>query len=174
MKAFWVLCIICLIAIIAVLIISAITVTDYLRTIKTQVFIILDEIRSIDRNNDLLLKPITEIQDNMAYIKDTIYDEENEESAKEDKPPRYYDGWALAPCPVCGTPARMAYDHDTNGGFYVICSKHSRNDGCDYGIVAGGPTRMIAAKMWNETAVKYTMRIHCMEKEDQDANTSSN
>lgn len=173
MKAFYALVFICLVAIIAALIISAIAINDYLRIIKNQIFTTFDEIRSIGCDVELMRVASLKIRDDIAYVKDTIYDAKNDEPDEDDiGDPK--EGWALSPCPICGEPARMAYDHDANGGYYVICGKHSRGADCNYSIVTGGPTRRIAANMWNDAAVHYTHLKLNRKKEETDANTDSN
>lgn len=155
----------CLIAIGILLVVLVIRV-DQLTTIKNQLYKILDNVRPIDNSIQKVLSTIIDIRKDTAKITGLL---DKDEEEPEEKPDISEGGWTIDSCPVCGGPAKMFYDRDVNG-YFIQCARHDSYNTCDYGTVAGGPTRLSAATAWNRAVVNYcrlkdVVRLPYMEKD---------
>lgn len=107
-------------------------------------------VRPIDNSITNAWSTILSIRNDTAKISGLL-DKDEEEHADTDTSE---EGWMMAPCPVCGGPARMRYDHNAIG-YFVQCGRSVDYNACDYGSVAGGASMKIAADMWNKSVKNY-------------------
>lgn len=143
----------CLIACVILLVAIVIMLRDYLTAIKNRLLEINNHVRPIDNTITNVWSTILRIRDDTAKITGLL--DKDEEEPEEDADISE-GGWTTAPCPVCGGPAYVDYNLPAGDGYCVMCSKNTKeHEHCDYGIVAGGPTRKIAAFEWNKAAMTY-------------------
>lgn len=148
--------------IIALLLVIVVVLSDYLKTIKNQLWKVIENTRPIDVCGNGAWQTVLQIRDDTTAIKDILGKDDGDES----KTDVSGDVWALAPCPECDGPASMHYDHDSGDGYFVVCSKYSRHEGCRYSIVTGGSTRRLAATEWNRNVVDYVRKKVRVEASD--------
>lgn len=158
----------CLIACTILLVAICLSLYNGLTALHKVLHDILGNVRPIDNSITTVWSTILRIRDDTSKMTGLL-------DKDEDKPEETDvsgDTWALAPCPECGGNASMHYDHDSGDGYFVICSKYSRHEGCRYSIITGGSTRRLAAIEWNRNVVNYARKK--VRVEDKDANTDSN
>ena len=151
MRQFYAFCVAALFVVLVLLLVIAIILSDYAKTIKDLLWKVVDNTRPIDVCGNGAWQTVLQIRDDTTAIKDILGKDDGDES----KTDVSGDGWATAPCPVCGGPAHMCWDHDGDNGYFVMCNKRMRHGDCEYGIVAGGSTRKIAAFEWNNAFRSY-------------------
>lgn len=151
-SSFEVCVIVYLIASVVLQVVLAIRV-DQLTIIKNQLYKILDNVRPLDSSIQSVWSTIIDIRKDTGKITGLLNKDEEESEENADI---LDDGWTTAPCPVCGGPAYMDYSLPEGDGYCVMCGRNADAHGhCDYGTVAGGPTRKIAALMWNKSVMVY-------------------
>ena len=144
MNSFHAFCVAGLFVIIALVLVIAIILSDYTKDVKNLLWKIIESSRTINTCCNEAWQTVLQIRDVL-----------NKDDDNESKIDVSADVWALAPCPECGGPASMHYDHDSGDGYFVMCSKYSRHEGCRYSIITGGSTRRLAATEWNRNVVTY-------------------
>lgn len=147
---------------VALLLVIAITLTDHVKDVKNLLWKVIYNTRPIDVCGNGVWQTVLQIRDDTTAIKDVLCKDDGDES----KTDVSGDVWSLAPCPECGSPAIMNYDHNSGDGYFVMCSKNSRCDSCRYSIIAGGQTRRLAASEWNRNAVDYARKKIRVEDSD--------
>lgn len=167
MSTFYALCSMEIAIIIVILAWAAYWACDYLKIIKNQLYKLLDNVRPIDNSITNAWSTILSIRNDTAKISGLLdKDEEDEEHADTDISE---EGWTMAPCPVCGGPARMRYDHNSMG-YFVQCGRNVEYNTCDYSNIAGGTSMKIAADMWNKSAViHYRMQTRGVDNAENSA-----
>lgn len=114
---------------------------------------VFDSVRPIDSSIQSAWSTILCIRDDTSKMTGLLDKDEDESEEETDISE---GGWTTAPCPVCGGPAYVDYNLPAGDGYCVMCGKNTKEyEHCDYGIVAGGPTRKIAAFEWNKAAMTY-------------------
>lgn len=151
MNSFHACCAAELFVIISLLLVIAVFLNDGMKTIRNLLWKVIENTRPIDVCGNGAWQTVLQIRDDTTAIKDILDKDDGDES----KTDVSGDVWALAPCPECGGPASMHYDHDGGDGYFVICSKYSRHEDCRYSIITGGSTRRLAATEWNRNVVTY-------------------
>lgn len=151
MNSFHAFCVAGLFVIMALLLVIAIILSDHVKDFKNLLWKVIENTRPIDACGNVAWQTVLEIHDDTTAIKDILGKDDGDES----KTDVSGDVWALAPCPECGGPASIHYDHESGDGYFVVCSKYSRHEGCRYSIVTGGSTRRLAATEWNRNVVTY-------------------
>lgn len=154
MNSFHAFCVAGLFVIMALLLVIAIILNDYVKDFKNLLWKVIENTRPIDVCGNGAWQTVLQIRDDTTAIKDILGKDDEDES----KTDVSGDVWALAPCPECGGPASMHYDHDSGDGYFVMCSKYSRHEGCRYSIVTAGSTRRLAATEWNRNVVNYARK----------------
>ena len=143
----------CLIACTILLVAIVVMLQDYLKTISNQLWKIYDGGQATIRDINAVWSTILRIRDDTAKMTGLL--DKDEEGPEEDADISE-GGWTTAPCPVCGGPAYVDYNLPAGDGYCVMCGKNTKEyEHCDYGIVAGGPTRKIAAFEWNKAVLTY-------------------
>lgn len=151
MNSFYACCAAELFVIIALLLVIAVLLNDGMKTIRNLLWKVVDNTRPIDACGNGAWQTVLQIRDDTTAIKDILNKDDDDKGETADTG----DVWALSPCPECGGPASMHHDHDSGDGYFVVCSKYSRHEGCRYSIVTGGSTRRLAATEWNRNVVTY-------------------
>lgn len=147
---------VCLIAIVVLAVATYLMVRDYLTAIKNRLLEINNHVRPIDNSITNVWGTILRIRDDTAKM--TGFLDKGEEVTEEPKEDLDISegGWTLAPCPGCGGTAYMDYNLPAGDGYCVMCGKHTKEyEHCDFGTVAGGPTRLSAATAWNRAVLEH-------------------
>lgn len=153
MVKFYICVAVCLIACTILLLAFGLRFDHILTSIYNVLCKILGNVRPIDSSIQNVWCTIIDIRKDTAKITGLL-DKDEEEPEENTDADISEEGWTMAPCPVCGGPARMRYDHDSMG-YFVQCGRNAGYNTCDYGNIAGGSTRKIAAEMWNNSVVNY-------------------
>lgn len=141
----------CLIIVVAFALAAYLMLRNYLTTIGNQLWKIYDGGQAFIRDTNDVWFAIFRIRDDTAKITGLL---DNDEEESEEDADISEGGWTMAPCPVCGGPAKMYYDREVNG-YFIQCARREGYNDCGYGNVAGGPTRLSAATAWNKSVVHY-------------------
>lgn len=153
MARFYICVVSCLITCTILLVAIAIRLFNGLTDLYNMLRKIYDVVRPIDNSITNVWSTILRIRDDTAKMTGILDKDEEEPEENTDVSE---DGWTTAPCPVCGGSAYMDYCLPEGDGYCVMCGRNANAHGhCDYGTVAGGPTRKSAAFMWNKSVVMY-------------------